>query len=1052
MERNEIIKELAYYFRRCIIPSANDIHFTSEFEIVSTYPEFPDLYRYLEKSQTQPLFFDRCLNAIEKYEKYIKSPTKEINYFESKYLNTIIDNSAKLVNKFLKYLSSEEKIEKIKILKSQKEAIFETSEEIKNATHLLCEQMRILMEKIKRYAIESAYFGDFYRGYSFPTLGIKESKIVELLETKCQQIKDLNAETYIPDFLSTNNDTLNMLTRRLYECFQLLCNVKKKKVNEGFVWKEETYKDHVEYANKIIVTFNKQILALLDHDAIFENVDDEVLNKAYEKASSVNLLTELGFDNGATNDTFLGSGKGEMALASLIGLSSVKESIKKIKAYCKNNKNLKPNIHMAFYGNPGTGKTEVARIIAQILYENKVLPTNNVIEVSRKDLVGEYVGETPQKTAYQINRAMGGVLFIDEAYSLVSDFSVDYGHEAVATLIKAMEDNKGKFCVILAGYRVPLEKMINTNSGFASRIQFKLDFPNYSRDELGQILDSMVEKSGYTITRDAKVKILDVTDYKKKDPNFANAREVRNIVEQVIMCQNMRIENSKDKKIIIDDVNKYIKDAKIPVSTDVNDEIKVLSAEEELDALVGLESIKKTVRKIKAYVKKNKDNNTLNTHMVFYGNPGTGKTEVARIISRLFNDIGALPEAKTIETNPNGLIGEYVGSTGPKTDAKVKESLGGVLFIDEAYGLSQATGQGANYGAEAIATLLKDMEDYRGQFCCIMAGYRSEMQKMIASNQGLESRIQFELDFPDYSDDELKEIARRMLKKQKMDISESALDLIIQVVDLERSSPAFANARSLRNVLDKVILNQNVRTEDSDSNLIIDEDVNEYIDEEGIALNKEASSTQSLNIDEFKALYSQFDKTIIDSDYIEEAVISIDGNSGQSTGFMISNSGYCLTCNHCIDEAANQRARIIFNIGKKKIKYYSTFIVIKKDEANDLALIKLDDENDYSYLPLSIEHKYQSLDEFIMGGYPFGGETYSSISITDGKVASVNYIGKRKAVFANMFGKPGNSGSPVLDKNSKEVIGVFWGGVNGPNLEMIHCFTPIDIIWEFLTK
>ena len=101
MERNEIIKELAYYFRRCIIPSANDIHFTSEFEIVSTYPEFPDLYRYLEKSQTQPLFFDRCLNAIEKYEKYIKSPTKEINYFESKYLNTIIDNSAKLVNKFL---------------------------------------------------------------------------------------------------------------------------------------------------------------------------------------------------------------------------------------------------------------------------------------------------------------------------------------------------------------------------------------------------------------------------------------------------------------------------------------------------------------------------------------------------------------------------------------------------------------------------------------------------------------------------------------------------------------------------------------------------------------------------------------------------------------------------------------------------------------------------------------------------------------------------------------------------------------------------------------
>ena len=186
-------------------------------------------------------------------------------------------------------------------------------------------------------------------------------------------------------------------------------------------------------------------------------------------------------------------GKWEKKLESLIGLDTVKSNIRKIKAYALANKGHdQPNLHMCFLGNPGTGKTEVARIIAGILHENGLLQTNKVVETDRSGLVAGYVGQTALKTAAVIEEAMGGVLFIDEAYSLVQgDSSNDYGHEAVSTLIKAMEDHRGEFCVILAGYQNQMTKMLASNPGFPSRIQFTLDFPNYNRDELGQIAEDM---------------------------------------------------------------------------------------------------------------------------------------------------------------------------------------------------------------------------------------------------------------------------------------------------------------------------------------------------------------------------------------------------------------------------------------------------------------------------------------------------------------------------------------------------------------------------------
>ena len=374
-----------------------------------------------------------------------------------------------------------------------------------------------------------------------------------------------------------------------------------------------------------------------------------------------------------------------------------------------------------------------------------------------------------------------------------------------------MEDYRGKFCVILAGYRNPIQDMIASNPGFRSRIQFHIDFPNYARKELGQIADLMLKSKGYTISSEALERVLDIADLKRKEPDFANARELRNILDQVMICQNLRCMDAEEKRLEIVDVNSYIKDTHLNLPTTGEGAVKkIMTAEDELEALVGLAAVKRMVRKIKAYAKRNKNDPDFNLHMCFYGNPGTGKTEVARLLSRILYEAGVLPEAKLTETDANGLIGKYVGETGPKTLAKINDAMGGVLFIDEAYSLAETSGgdgHSAGYGDEAIAVLLKEMEDKRGQFCVILAGYRENMESMLSSNPGMKSRIQFQLDFPDYTREELGEIAAvvaalpRVPRGEDAGLAAEGFDLQPRIV---RQHHGLEGARAFDGLLDGV--------------------------------------------------------------------------------------------------------------------------------------------------------------------------------------------------------------------------------------------------------
>ena len=285
---------------------------------------------------------------------------------------------------------------------------------------------------------------------------------------------------------------------------------------------EKSDLNFIEYRDKLLkdITFNKEI-------------------PKYEKDKSIDeVFQEL--------DELVGLKKVKQALRDLV-------SLKELKNKASDDLKIKDvNLHMVFLGNPGTGKTTVARMVAEILYNLKYIKQNKLIEVSSKDLVAEYVGQTAPKTMAVVQKALGGVLFIDEAYSLASGQGQGngYNEEAIATLIQAMENHRDNLVVIFAGYTKEMQSFLNTNSGIVSRIGYTLEFEDYTTEELIKIFEQMTKKSGFVVEKDAIEKLRKIIDEYKDTKNFGNARFVRNVYEKTIIKHASNIKDKKTKKAI----------------------------------------------------------------------------------------------------------------------------------------------------------------------------------------------------------------------------------------------------------------------------------------------------------------------------------------------------------------------------------------------------------------------------------------------------------------------------------------------------------------------
>ena len=244
-------------------------------------------------------------------------------------------------------------------------------------------------------------------------------------------------------------------------------------------------------------------------------------------------------------------------LNELVGLNDIKKvlvslvDVIKLKEKTEGTLNIKDiNLHMVFLGNPGTGKTTIARMIAGILYELGIIKENKLVEVGVKDLVAEYVGQTAPKTSLVIEKSLNGVLFIDEAYALASKNGNSYNDEAIATLIQAMENYRDKLVVIFAGYTKEMQAFLDSNSGIVSRIGYTLNFPDYTTEELIKIFLGMTKKAGFIVNDDAINYLKEIIEKNRNMKNFGNARFIRNIYEKSVVKHATRVKDKKQTKVL----------------------------------------------------------------------------------------------------------------------------------------------------------------------------------------------------------------------------------------------------------------------------------------------------------------------------------------------------------------------------------------------------------------------------------------------------------------------------------------------------------------------
>lgn len=501
----------------------------------------------------------------------------------------------------------------------------------------------------------------------------------------------------------------------------------------------------------------------------------------------------------------------------LTGLSAVKDQLEKLRKKVQYDKQRQEKLglseteddasyHFVFSGNPGTGKTTVARLFSEIFFHLGILSKGHLIETDRAGLVGQYIGETSQKTTKILQESLGGVLFIDEAYALAGGGDTDFGKEAIDILVKGVEDNRHDLIVILAGYKDDMSELMDTNPGLASRFTKYIDFEDYTEDELLEIAINIATKQKYTIDDSGKRAFIQQIQRQMLGSKFGNARAVRNLMNETF---EEKANTDFVESLTMEELT-TITALDFGVDVDETPEQRAEKYLQELHSLIGLDSVKRDIENLIGLITFQKEEQerigtavaSINLHMVFAGNPGTGKTTVARLYGNLLREIGILKQGQFIEASRADLVGRYLGHTAPLVKKKCEEAFGGILFIDEAYAL--CSGERDSFGLEAVNTLIKEMEDNREKLVVILAGYTQNMDDFLLSNPGFASRITKTLVFEDYSIPELWDIFKMYATGELIEISPECEQAVQKHLEklIKTAGSNFGNARDVRKLFE----------------------------------------------------------------------------------------------------------------------------------------------------------------------------------------------------------------------------------------------------------